>query len=75
MNSGTKSRLPIYAAVLFCLALCPMRAEAHLNFTGMGPIYAARSRLNLNRLDFCLSYTLKVIVRNISKATAAIAEG
>ena len=75
MNSGTKSRLPIYAAVLFCLALCPMRTEAHLNSTGMGPIYAAGSRLKLNRLDFCFSYTSKVIVRNISKATAPIAEG
>jgi urease accessory protein len=39
MNSETKSRVPIYAAVLFCLALCPIPAEAHLNSTGMGPIY------------------------------------
>jgi hypothetical protein len=75
MNSVTKSRLPIYAAALFRLALCPMRAEAHLNSTGMGPIYAAGSRLNLNRLDFCFSYTSKVIVHYISKATAPIAEG
>ena len=52
MNSGTKSRLPIYAAVLFCLALCPMPAEAHLNSTGMGPIYDGLMHFLMSPEDF-----------------------
>ncbi len=34
-----KSRIPIYATVLFACALFPLTAEAHLNSTGMGPVY------------------------------------
>ena len=34
-----QSRIPIIAAVLFICAMSPMTAEAHLNSTGMGPIY------------------------------------
>ena len=34
-----KSRIPIYAAVLFVCLIFPLVAEAHLNSTGMGPIY------------------------------------
>ncbi len=33
------SRIPIYAAVLFACAMLPLTAHAHLNSTGMGPIY------------------------------------
>jgi urease accessory protein len=52
MNSGTKSRLPMYATVLFCLALCPMPAEAHLNSTGMGPIYDGLMHFLMSPEDF-----------------------
>jgi urease accessory protein len=52
MNSGTKSRLPIYAAVIFCLALWPMSAEAHLNSTGMGPIYDGLMHFLMSPEDF-----------------------
>ena len=34
-----KSRIPIFAAALFVCALFPLTAEAHLNSTGMGPVY------------------------------------
>jgi hydrogenase/urease accessory protein HupE len=34
-----QSRIPIYAAVFFVCAMSPVAAEAHLNSTGMGPIY------------------------------------
>lgn len=34
-----RSRIPIYAAVVFACAMLPMVAEAHLNSTGMGPVY------------------------------------
>ena len=33
------SRIPIYAAVFFACAMVPLAAHAHLNSTGMGPIY------------------------------------
>ncbi len=32
-------RLPIYATSVFAVAMCPATAHAHLNSTGMGPIY------------------------------------
>jgi len=32
-------RIPIYAAVFFACAMMPLAAHAHLNSTGMGPIY------------------------------------
>lgn len=39
MKAASKSRLRIFAIVVFTAALCPATAEAHLNSTGMGPIY------------------------------------
>ena len=34
-----QSRIPIYAAVAFAFAMSPLTGHAHLNSTGMGPIY------------------------------------
>ena len=34
-----QSRIPIYAVVFFTCAMLPVVAHAHLNSTGMGPIY------------------------------------
>jgi urease accessory protein len=34
-----QSRVPIYAVVLFVCVMSPLVAQAHLNSTGMGPIY------------------------------------
>ena len=34
-----QSRLPIYAAVFFACVMSPLAARAHLNSTGMGPLY------------------------------------
>jgi len=39
MKDRILSRLPIYGIVLFAVAMCPTSAEAHLNSTGMGPLY------------------------------------
>ncbi len=39
MNPAHRSRLPLYAFVFFCFAMCALPADAHLNTTGMGPIY------------------------------------
>ena len=39
MSGARESRLRICATVVLTIALCPVSAEAHLNSTGMGPIY------------------------------------
>lgn len=39
MKAVSKTRLRIFAIVFFAVAMCPARAEAHLNSTGMGPVY------------------------------------
>jgi urease accessory protein len=39
MTAMSKSRLPIFAFVAFAFAICAEPSEAHLNSTGMGPIY------------------------------------
>jgi hydrogenase/urease accessory protein HupE len=39
MTAASKSRLRIFAIMLFAIAIFPARAEAHLNSTGMGPVY------------------------------------
>ena len=39
MKHRTTPRLSVYASVVFAIALCPVPADAHLNTTGMGPIY------------------------------------
>jgi hypothetical protein len=39
MKHLTTSRLSVYATGVIAVALSPARAYAHLNSTGMGPIY------------------------------------
>ena len=39
MNGEYKSRVPLYAVVVFAFAGFAVPAEAHLNSTGMGPFY------------------------------------
>jgi urease accessory protein len=39
MIGAHKSRLPIYVVVILAIGFCPVAAEAHLNSTGMGPLY------------------------------------
>jgi hydrogenase/urease accessory protein HupE len=39
MKNRVGSRRSIYALVMFTLAIFPTTAEAHLNSTGMGPLY------------------------------------
>ena len=39
MKAATRSHLPVYAVVPLAMALCPTPAQAHLNSTGMGPVY------------------------------------
>jgi len=39
MINSSKSRVPLYAFVVFAFVMCALPAEAHLNSTGMGPFY------------------------------------
>ncbi len=39
MKARTKFRLPMLAIMALAVAICPSPARAHLNSTGMGPIY------------------------------------
>lgn len=38
-DPSTSPRLPVYITVVCTVALCPAPAQAHLNSTGLGPIY------------------------------------
>src|SRR5271165_3151916 len=39
VKDATRSRLPLYAFVVFALMMFALPGEAHLNSTGMGPFY------------------------------------
>lgn len=52
MNGATKSRLPLYAFVVFAFAMWAAPAEAHLNTTGMGPIYDGLMHFLMSPEDF-----------------------
>ncbi len=51
MKVTGNSRLPVYAAVVCTVALCPAAAHAHLNSTGMGPIYDGMSHFLMSPED------------------------
>jgi len=52
MNGPTNSRLPLYAFIVFALAMCAVPAEAHLNTTGMGPLYDGLMHFLMSPEDF-----------------------
>jgi urease accessory protein len=52
MNSVTRSQLLVYAATAVLIAICPTPAEAHLNATGMGPVYDGMAHFLTSPEDF-----------------------
>jgi urease accessory protein len=46
-----KSRLLMVLITLMVLILCPLRAEAHLNSTGLGPVYEGLAHFGLSPED------------------------
>jgi urease accessory protein len=52
MNLTRRSRLPLYAFVVFTLVMSPLPAEAHLNSTGMGPFYDGLMHFLMGPEDF-----------------------
>ena len=52
MNTTPKSRIPIYAFVVFTMLKGAAPAEAHLNTTGMGPLYDGIMHFLMSPEDF-----------------------
>ena len=57
-----KSRIPIYATVFFSCLMFPLAAEAHLNSTGMGPIYDGQLHFLLSPEDIIPVLALALLV-------------
>jgi urease accessory protein len=49
------------AAIVLWMALCPTRAEAHLNSTGLGPIYDGAVHLLLSPEDLLPAFALALL--------------
>jgi urease accessory protein len=52
MKPGDHSRVPLYAFIAFVLLMYVAPAEAHLNTTGMGPIYDGLMHFLMSPEDF-----------------------
>ncbi len=52
MMRRNPSRIPLYAFVFFVLAMSALPADAHLNTTGMGPIYDGLMHFFMSPEDF-----------------------
>ena len=61
MNDTTQSRLPLYAFVVFTLVMYALPAEAHLNSTGMGPLYDGLMHFLLSPEDIVPVFALALL--------------
>jgi hydrogenase/urease accessory protein HupE len=52
MTPSQQGRVPLYAFVVFVLIMNAMPAEAHLNSTGMGPVYDGLMHFLMSPEDF-----------------------
>jgi hydrogenase/urease accessory protein HupE len=52
MKLANQSRVPLYAFIVFALLMYAVPAEAHLNTTGMGPIYDGLMHFLMSPEDF-----------------------
>jgi len=50
-KSKRQSRQVVFFAALFATVLCPLRVEAHLNSTGLGPVYDGLAHFLLSPED------------------------
>ncbi len=57
-----RSRVPVFCAVLLAFAMCPLTAEAHLNSTGMGPLYDGLMHFLMSPEDFVPALALALLV-------------
>lgn len=56
-----KSQIPIYAAVIFACLMFPLAAQAHLNSTGMGPIYDGLAHFLMSPEDLIPAFALALL--------------
>jgi hydrogenase/urease accessory protein HupE len=61
MNRQRKSHLPLYAFVVFVLLTFAGPAEAHLNSTGMGPLYDGLMHFFMSAEDFVPVFALALL--------------
>jgi urease accessory protein len=57
-----RSRVPVFCVVLLAFAMCPLTAEAHLNSTGMGPLYDGLMHFLTSPEDFVPALALALLV-------------
>ncbi len=62
MKDTTQSRLPLYAFAVFTFLMYPLRAEAHLNSTGMGPFYDGLMHFLMSPKDIAPVFGLALLV-------------
>ena len=57
-----RSRIPVFCAVFLAFTMCPLTAEAHLNSTGMGPLYDGLVHFVMSPEDFVPALALALLV-------------
>jgi urease accessory protein len=57
-----RSHVPVFCAVFLAFAMCPLTAEAHLNSTGMGPLYDGLMHFLMSPEDFVPALALALLV-------------
>ena len=57
-----RSRIPVFCAVWLAFAMFPLTAEAHLNSTGMGPLYDGLMHFLMSPEDFVPALALALLV-------------
>ena len=61
LKAASKSRFPLYAIVAFTVATSPLPAEAHLNSTGMGPLYDGLMHFVMSPEDWVTAFGLALL--------------
>ena len=61
MLRHVRSAVTMAAAIVLWIALCPTRAEAHLNSTGLGPMYDGALHLLLSPEDLVPAFALALL--------------
>lgn len=61
MSAPSRSRVPLYAFLAFAAVMVTLPAEAHLNSTGMGPIYDGLMHFLMSPEDFVLVLALALL--------------
>jgi hydrogenase/urease accessory protein HupE len=61
MSAPRRSRVPLYTFVAFAMVMVALPAEAHLNSTGMGPIYDGLMHFLMSPEDFVLVLALALL--------------